>query len=65
MEVSTEELVRNFTFPDHIKVEPIEKFIQAKHPEVQKLILHLLKPTLVVENGDFVEIIFEGENYAN
>lgn len=46
-DTSTIEVMKNLKLPDGIVVEPIESFIIAKHPEIHKLLMHLLKPTLV------------------
>lgn len=55
---ATEDLVKNYKLPDGVTAIPIENFIVAKHPEIHKLLMSILKPTLVSDSLDNLRIIF-------
>jgi chromosome segregation ATPase len=47
--IDTTEVLKDYTLLEGVKVEPIENFIIAKHSQIQRLLMHLLKPTAVCE----------------
>lgn len=61
-EMSTADLMAKYKLPENMKMEPIENFIQAKHPEIQKLIMNILKPTIVTDKMPNLEYIFNEAN---
>jgi chromosome segregation ATPase len=60
-DLSTADLMSKHDIPENLKAEPIESFIQAKHPEIQKLIINILKPTIVTDAAPNLEYIFDGK----
>lgn len=62
-EVSTAELMKKFKQREDCKAEPIENFIEAKHPEIMKVMMNILKPTIVTDLTPNIRLIFEGKKF--